>query len=327
MSKISVVVPVYKVEQYLQRCVESIIKQTFSDFELILVDDGSPDRCGKICDEYAKNDRRIIVIHQQNEGLSAARNAGIDWSLSSSDSEWITFVDSDDWVHVQYLEILYREALIHRADVCVCGFLETTGNIVTENIDMDTTGIDINSEEFYDRQRINATIAWGKLYRKRCFEQIRYPVGKLHEDEFVTYRILFKLPYITFVNIKLYYYFKNAQSIMHMTWSDKRLDALEAHKEQIKFFIENGFPAAYLRAVRAYVGAICNDCELLKDEKSHSELKKKLRNELRKSLKKYKKEIPFNECRWAYIVAYPAFMKFYGFTERLIKGVWRRIHG
>ena len=106
MPTISVIVPVYKVEKYIHRCVDSILSQTFTDFELILVDDGSPDNCGKICDEYAEKDIRIHVIHQENGGLSAARNAGIDWVFANSDSEWITFIDSDDWVHPEYLERL-----------------------------------------------------------------------------------------------------------------------------------------------------------------------------------------------------------------------------
>ena len=105
---ISIVVPIYKVEKYIHRCIESILAQTFTDFDLILVDDGSPDNCGKICDEYAVKDKRIHVIHKENGGLSDARNAGIDWAFANSDSEWITFIDSDDWIHPKYLETLYN---------------------------------------------------------------------------------------------------------------------------------------------------------------------------------------------------------------------------
>ena len=107
IHNISVIVPVYKVEKYLSRCIDSILAQTYTDFELILVDDGSPDNCGKICDGYAEKDNRV-VIHQGNGGISAARNAGIDWAFENSDSEWIAFIDSDDWVHPLYLECLYN---------------------------------------------------------------------------------------------------------------------------------------------------------------------------------------------------------------------------
>ena len=108
MPVISVIVPVYNVEKYLHRCVDSILAQTFTDFELILVDDGSPDNCGKICDEYAEKDSRIHVIHKVNGGLSDARNAGLDWAFANSNSEWVTFIDSDDWVDKYYLEYLYN---------------------------------------------------------------------------------------------------------------------------------------------------------------------------------------------------------------------------
>ena len=104
MPQISVIVPVYKVEAYLARCVDSVLAQTFSDFDLILVDDGSPDNSGAICDEYAEKDPRIVVIHQKNGGLSAARNAGIEWAFAHSNSQWLNFIDSDDWVHPEYLD-------------------------------------------------------------------------------------------------------------------------------------------------------------------------------------------------------------------------------
>ena len=116
MPTISVIVPVYKVEPYLNRCVDSILRQTYQDFELILVDDGSPDRCGEICDEYARQDSRVHVIHKENGGLSDARNAGIDWVEANSDSQWLIFADSDDWVHPELLaRLLDAEAVLHGA--------------------------------------------------------------------------------------------------------------------------------------------------------------------------------------------------------------------
>ena len=110
MANISVIVPVYKVEEFLSRCVDSILCQSYPDFEVILVDDGSPDRCGQMCEDYARQDSRIHVIHQENGGLSAARNSGIDWAFAHSDSRWLAFVDSDDWVHPDFLKVLYETA-------------------------------------------------------------------------------------------------------------------------------------------------------------------------------------------------------------------------
>ncbi len=125
MTEISIIVPVYNVEKFLPRCIDSILEQTYTNFELILVDDGSPDNCGRICDEYVEKDSRVAVIHQKNGGLSAARNAGLDWAFENSDSEWITFIDSDDWVHPLYLECLYNACIMNNLEIAVCNYLRT----------------------------------------------------------------------------------------------------------------------------------------------------------------------------------------------------------
>ena len=134
MAKISVIVPVYNVEKYIHKCLDSILKQTFTDFELILVDDGSPDNCGNICDEYAKKDNRIFVVHKKNGGLSAARNSGIDWAFQNSDSEFITFIDSDDTIAENYLE-KFMNAMDNNADIVSCKlnfFIEETQKSETD---------------------------------------------------------------------------------------------------------------------------------------------------------------------------------------------------
>ena len=125
---ISVIVPVYNVEKYLNRCIDSILAQTFTDFELILVDDGSPDNCGKICDEYAAKDSRIHVIHKANGGLSDARNAGIDWAFANSNSEWVTFMDSDDWIPDNYLFELYHACVQNLSQVAICDYVLYSSN-------------------------------------------------------------------------------------------------------------------------------------------------------------------------------------------------------
>ena len=207
MAKISVVVPIYNVEKYLNRCVDSILNQTFTDFELILVDDGSPDNCGKICDEYAEKDNRVRVIHKPNGGLSDARNAGIEWALKNSDSEWITFIDSDDWVHPDYLEFLLRAAVENNTSVSICGFVRTENKSDFPKYSFESKVY--SNEDFWIEKNVNAVVAWGKLYKKKDFTEIRYPVGKVHEDEFTTHKILFKYYNIAFVNEELYYYFTN----------------------------------------------------------------------------------------------------------------------
>ena len=240
MPQISVIVPVYKVEPYLHRCVDSILAQTFTDFELILVDDGSPDNCGAICDEYAQKDSRVVVIHQANGGLSAARNAGIDWAFVNSNSDWIYFADSDDWIHSKSLEVLMDSAAKTGCSVVIGGFESTKGEMpaVDENA---LTGVVWDVSEYFCQQYVNAVVAWGKLYRKEAFRSVRYPIGKIHEDEFTTYQILFEFDQIAVIDQPLYAYFQNAEGIMGSAWNPKRLDVYDALDDRIDFFQKRGF--------------------------------------------------------------------------------------
>ena len=259
MPQISVIVPVYKVEPYLRRCVDSILGQTFTDFELILVDDGSPDNCPAICDEYAAKDSRIHVIHQENGGLSAARNAGIDRAFANSDSQWLSFVDSDDWVHQKYLECLLNAALENQAAVSICGYVETDGINPGISADELTSQMWV-PDEFFIKHTVNATVAWGKLYRKDCFECLRYPIGKIHEDEFVTYIILFQNQSIAYIEAPLYSYYINPQGITRSKWSYKRLDALTAFEQQLKFFSQNGYNGCYQLRLKVYARQLAQAC-------------------------------------------------------------------
>ena len=177
MAKISVIVPVYKVEKYLERCVDSILNQTYTDFELLLVDDGSPDNCGKMCDEYAEKDNRIFVIHQKNGGLSAARNTGINWFYEQNNSDYITFLDSDDWVHPDYLKILMDGITKNNVILSVCNYTRVTEIIPHEKFDNVEYELTF-PEDFLVNHSWQYNYAWGKLYHKSLFEDVRYPVGK-----------------------------------------------------------------------------------------------------------------------------------------------------
>ena len=245
MATVSIVVPVYKVETYLKRCVDSILSQTFEDFQLILVDDGSPDNCGIICDEYAKKDIRVHVIHRKNGGLSAARNSGIDWVFDGHMTEWITFIDSDDWVSHHYLERLLSFAEKTDSEVCVGGFQsvqdENDVNDENENSIVKT----YTPESLWYSNRGNATVAWGKLYKTHFFKELRYPEGKIHEDEFTTYKILFSQNQIAYCEEKLYNYYLSPNSIMRSKWSIKLLDGIEALEEQMLFFKTNRYKMAF----------------------------------------------------------------------------------
>lgn len=302
MPQISVIVPVYKVDQYLDRCVGSILSQTFRDFELILVDDGSPDGCPAICDEYAAKDSRVIVIHQENGGLSAARNAGIDWAFANSDSQWLSFIDSDDWVHPEYLERLLCAAVQNNVSVSICGYVETNGE-EPENKDDDMVPSLWKPEDFYVEHNVNATIACGKLYRKECFETIRYPVGKLHEDEFTTYKILFQQHEVAVIFTPLYFYYHNPDSITTSEWSPRRMEVIAAFDEQLDYFSHNDYPAAMERRVRSYLWMLNSQYHGASSAKQDYATEiKQLRAKMKYILQRYVRQIDRTWLEYAAII-------------------------
>ena len=290
VAEVCVIVPVYRVEQYLHRCVDSILAQTYADFELVLVDDGSPDNSGAICDSYAVRDSRIHVIHQENGGLSAARNAGIDWTVEHSDCQWLTFIDSDDWIHPQMLEILLDMVQSNEKKVSICSYLETAEMVHSEEL-VHPAPVLWTPENFFVECNTNAVIAWGKLYHRSCFGQVRYPVGKIHEDEFTTYRILFEEPEIIVTDVPLYYYFQNAAGITKSQWNPRRLDALEAQQQQIAYFREKGFIRAHDSVAVWYAGKLCwqrrNIAASALPEAEKERYLMQIRAELRTALRQY----------------------------------------
>lgn len=252
---ISIVVPVYNVEKYLGRCVDSILEQTYKDFELILVDDGSTDSSGTICDKLRKRDDRIRVIHQKNGGLSAARNTG----LAEAKGEYITFIDSDDFIDQIFLEVLYQNALQYEADVSLCGY-----SLVWENPQKNRkhkhnkddkiklyTGKKA-ANEIVSKSRTCMITAWGKLYHHSLREHLKYPEGKLHEDEFVTYKVFFASKKVVETEREGYFYFQRGTSIMN-GYNKKRLDKIEALKEAICFFKERQDEELALGATKRYL--------------------------------------------------------------------------
>lgn len=312
---ISIVVPVYKVEKYIHRCIKSILNQSYSSFNLVIVDDGSPDNCGKICDEYAKKDTRIHVIYKTNGGLSDARNAGIDWALKNCNSKWLTFIDSDDWVHPQYLEKMISSAEATDCSICIVQYHKTNA-LEKYNI---SSAIDyhvINTEQFYCSNTANATVAWGKLYKISDFETIRFPVGRLHEDEYTTYKILFKYTEIVYIDEPLYYYFVNPSSIMGSQWKPKRLDLLDAIEENLVFFSENNYSQAYLNRLEMMKKSICVYMDEI-SKSSNEDYKRKIYPTLRHKLRKYiricKKHhlYSFSTDKWAFSLAHPILMREY----------------
>lgn len=225
---VSVIVPVYKVEPYLHKCVDSILAQTYTNLEIFLVDDGSPDNCGKICDEYAQKDNRIRVIHKKNGGLSDARNVAIDVATG----EYITFVDSDDYVDTDYVDYLYQLVLQNQCQVAIvqsCFFYENTNpnkKRIAERIEV-FSSIEAIKTMFY--QKHIETSAWGKLYHKSLFETgIRYPRGILFEDNPVTFRLLYQSNQVVVSNKQLYFYLIRSDSIEGSLFNEVKIQSAVA---------------------------------------------------------------------------------------------------
>lgn len=238
MNMISIVVPVYNVEEFLPECVESILNQTYQNFEMILVDDGSKDSGGYLCDEYAKKDDRIKVIHKENGGLSDARNKGIDIVKG----DYITFIDSDDRIHSKYLEVLLNCALEHECDIVIGNYEEfSETNQINETLK--NASVEILSKHdtmmrYFDTKNYQQSIvtAWGTLYKTSLWNDVRYPKGKIHEDEFTTYKLYYKSNKIAYLNEKIYFYRFNANSITRTKFNIKRLVTYEAYENYISFF-------------------------------------------------------------------------------------------
>ena len=254
MGVISIIVPVYKVEKYLKRCIDSVLEQTFCDFELILVDDGSPDQCGRICETYAEKDGRIIALHRKNGGLSAARNTGLDWMFANSKSSYVTFIDSDDWIHPQYLETLLGTIEKNNAGVSVAGFqrMDEYQDDTIDKLDRFPEEV-MGAEDFFLNHEWNFNYAWGKLYRREYFRHVRYPEGKNFEDTFTTYKVLFAGKTVAFIDFPLYYYFYNIEGISHSLWNPSELVVMEGIREQIRFYEENGFSRALEKEKQLYI--------------------------------------------------------------------------
>lgn len=237
MPRLSVIVPVYKVEKYIHKCVDSILNQTFTDFELILVDDGSPDNCGKICDEYAKNDRRVRVIHKKNGGLSDARNHGI----NAAKGEIIGFVDSDDDIDLG----MYK-AMIEFMDECGLDMVCSDACVIKNNR-RKCRKVPIERDTFSRNEGICAILdgtidnsAWNKIYKRSIIGSIRYPKGRIYEDVATTYRFMYNANKIGYIYKPFYNYYKRKGSIVATSFNSKsRYDCFLGFKERLDFSIEH----------------------------------------------------------------------------------------
>lgn len=238
---ISIIIPIYGVEKYIDKCILSVIKQTYKNLEIILIDDGSPDNCPVICDEYARQDSRIKVIHKINGGLSSARNAGLDIATG----KYVNFIDSDDWVNEDYINVLYTTLKKTNSQISVGNYLivYSSEEIIKNDFDLDRP-LQIFSpfEAVYNLYDFNKGLSlqfdtvWGNLYDINLFSILRFPEGKNNEDEFLNYKLFFLAKSIVYSPMKIYYYFMRNDSIMNSSFTISKLVKLEALEERISFF-------------------------------------------------------------------------------------------
>ena len=284
--KLSIIVPVYNVEPYLRRCVDSILAQTFTDFEVILVDDGSPDNCGAICDEYAAKDERVKVIHKENGGISSARNAALD----VTQGEYIGFVDSDDFIHPQMYETLVDVMENYAVEMVQCAYRDVSPDAKIESykIFQEEPQI-INAEEiienFYPKYwQIFPGLVWRKVYKRETFDDIRFPVGMIFEDIYVLIPTIEKCSAVAVINSPLYYYATNPESVMRREMTRKNLcDHISVYYDHLNFFESRGNEIQYNRAQEAL-------CSVFAIYYFHHHFSKKIEGftqEMRKVLRQY----------------------------------------
>lgn len=282
---ISIVLPIYKVENYIKKCIESVINQTYKNLEIILVDDGSPDNCGKICDEYAQKDDRIKVIHKKKGGLSDARNVGI----KSAMGKYIAFIDPDDFVDYNYIKILYKNILETDSDISICSFREIFENEKIEFGKINNTNVkSFNKIEtfnnlYVDKYALSTVVAWNKLYNMEIWKDITYPKGKIHEDEFVIHKLIQKSVKVVYTDAVLYYYVQHKNSITGNGYNERTFDKFEAFEQRAEFFLKNGYLDLYQKCLYS----LCLYNRMVYINTNNKMLKKKLKNQFKYISKKY----------------------------------------
>lgn len=287
---ISVIIPVYNVEKYLKRCVDSVIQQTYPRLDIVLVDDGSKDKSGYICEEYKEKDSRIRVVHKENGGLSDARNAGID----IAEGRYITFIDSDDYVATDYVEFLYGFLNKYNADISGCFHRKFTDGqqIITfeskrEEFFFDGEGATIDL--CYQKHISNS--ACGKLYKKELFRDIRYPVGRLYEDLGTTYKLFLLCNIVVFSMVEKYYYYQRHDSIMHYNFTKKNMDRIVLSDELYQNVSGISLELKKAAIARVFVSSIQVLREIPLADEQYAEEKKIIGNYIRK----YRKEVILNK--------------------------------
>ncbi|MFD4058817.1 glycosyltransferase [Streptomyces californicus] len=295
--RLSIIVPVYNVASYLRNCVNSILSQTFGDFELILVNDGSNDDSGAICDEFVKIDRRVTVIHKENGGVSSARNAGI----RIAKGDFIGFIDSDDFIHEKMYEVLYQTAIEQSSDIVVCDFEKVEPNqrlSTRESIEQCTlksfSNIDALNQLFHFNSNdvrtgagnnVKWVVLWNKIFKRELFKSIIFEEGRICEDELIIHKLLFNSTKTTYISQKFYYYVQRPNSIIRSSFSlNKFNDKVYALKNRSDYFLNIHEEELHYKAYISYMESFIWNYYLAKAELSNVDQEiVRLKNEFNKS--------------------------------------------
>lgn len=302
---ISVVVPVYNVEKYLKKCVDSILKQSYKNLEIILVDDGSTDNSGVICDDYINEDKRIKVYHKDNGGLSSARNYGID----RMNGKYVTFIDSDDFIDKFMIEELYKCLIDNDLDISLChgldyndynfeGTNEKSLNINVKMYNREESLLNCNSTLFI--------VAYQKLYKSELFKSLRYEDGVIHEDAQIAPYIYDQVNKIGLIDQTLYYRYIRDDSIVHKNFSKKNYDVIKVAEDRLNFYLKNKYEFLYNQGYTFLLGAYvilyvkAHSSNILKQEK------KSIISNFRKEYKKYRKFLTFGQrLKYGFFYIFP----------------------
>lgn len=317
MCKVSVIVPVYNCEKYIERCIKSILAQTYSEYELILIDDGSTDNSAEICDRYAEVDACIQVIHQSNSGVSAARNNGV----QKATGEYVTFVDSDDWITPDYLETMVTACMDHDAQVVICGYVTARSE---NDVAVDETGysvmdareaIDYYGDLNLQRKSAHFRSPWAKLIKREYALSVPFPTDRVYaEDGACVYLWLWQADRIVNLDKEMYYYYQNEEGICSKPLGRHVIGNFLTEKEWIDFFRKNRFTVLETGFCKRYI----TDCLWAYNGVEKKEDKNFFIRILQKGLYKYARTagMSLNSDTYYYEIAYPRLIKLYYLFHR-----------
>lgn len=265
---VSVIIPIYKTEKYLEKCVRSVMNQTYTNLEILLIDDGSPDNCAEICDKLASEDHRITVVHKKNGGLSDARNSG----LLISQGEYIFFLDSDDYISLDSIYKLITTSLSTDSDIVCADYysVDESGKIINNGMGYDN--VELSSEKAIDYFLMKNWGAWGKLYKSKIHKSIQFPFGRIHEDEAIMLQLLSKCEKIVLIQDKLYFYLQRTDSITSLAYSKKKMDWFYAWNNNINWLKCNQKNCLNKGISKAWDVALYNISNLIEHEENCNEM-------------------------------------------------------